>query len=656
MLMLEDPWTPPAVLLAVDLVILTLRASVLHILLVERNVEPFHGALALPGGFLSHDAEGILAAAHRELNEEASLGGSRLHLEQLGTYGAPGRDPRGRVVSVAYLAIAPGLPEPVPGTDAAGAFWRPVDRVLTGRTRLAFDHREIVADGVERARAKLEHTGLAAAFCDETFTISELQAVYEAVWGVALDQRNFSRKVQAVPDFLSVADVSRRATGGRPARLFRADQRAPLYPPIVRPDPTNREETELTDDTVVILTALNLEYAAVRVRLTDLKPYRHPHGTRFEIGTVPGSRCRVVLGLAARGNQATAALAERAIEEFSPAALLFVGVAGALWDGIALGDVVVATKVYTYQGGTSEDDGLKSRPVSWEIPHEIAQLAAHVERTGGWTAGLPTGALVPAVRFGPIAAGEIVQNSRSSREAKYIRERYNDALAIEMEGAGAAQAGHLSGTPVAVIRGISDMADGTKTSDGDGSWQPTAAANAAAFAVGLAQELMAERLQTGRPAQGEADGKSTVRGGRGADAAMQSEGGSDDAGGGAKVRTVAFHNHGAGQIGFQAGQVSGGTFRIGFGPEPTVPVDLSADLAALRDLLGQQRSAGEIDETTYEAAQAELAIASEALAEAATPEGRNTFILALKRLRGLIADVADLATRVAAMLVTAKAL
>jgi nucleoside phosphorylase/ADP-ribose pyrophosphatase YjhB (NUDIX family) len=654
-LMLEDPWTPPTVLLAVDLVILTLRASTLQILLVERSIEPFQGALALPGGFLSHDAEDILTAAHRELNEEASLGGSRLHLEQLGTYGTPGRDPRGRVVSVAYLAIAPGLPEPVPGTDAAGAFWRPVERVLTGRTRLAFDHREIVADGVERARAKLEHTGLAAAFCDETFTISELQAVYEAVWGVALDQRNFYRKVQAVPDFLSAADVSRRATGGRPARLFRADQRALLYPPIARPDPSNSEENQLTDDTVVILTALNLEYAAVRARLTDLKPYRHPRGTRFEIGTVPGSRCRVVLGLAARGNQAAAALAERVIEEFSPAAMLFVGVAGALWDGIALGDVVVASKVYAYHGGTSEDDGLMSRPASWEIPHELAQLAAHVERTGEWTAGLPTGALVPAVRFGPIAAGEIVQNSRSSREAKYIRERYNDALAIEMEGAGAAQAGHLSGTAVAVVRGISDMADGTKSSDGDGSWQPRAAANAAAFAVRLAQELIDDRWQAQTLGQG-GDGDGTVRGGRRADDSMENEGGARDPRGGANVRTVAFNNHATGQIGFQAGQVNGGTFRIGLGSEPTVPVGLAADLAALRDLLEQQRSAGEIDETTYEAAQEELTTASAALAEAATPEGRNTFVLALKRLRGLIADMTDLATRVAAMLVTAKGL
>jgi TIR domain len=123
-----------------------------------------------------------------------------------------------------------------------------------------------------------------------------------------------------------------------------------------------------------------------------------------------------------------------------------------------------------------------------------------------------------------------------------------------------------------------------------------------------------------------------------------------------KVREVTFNNHATGQIGLQAGQVTGGTFWIGSDTDPAAPADLSAHLAALRDLLEQQRSAGRIDETTYKAAQAELAIASDALAGADTPEGRNMFILALKRLRGLIADVTDLATRVAAMIVTAKAL
>ena len=231
----DESWSPPNVLLTVDLVILTLRASALHVLLVERGIEPFAGEQALPGGFLNNAGEDILAAAHRELGEEANLDAARLHLEQLGTYGTPDRDPRARVVSVAYLAIAPGLPEPVAGTDAAAASWRPVDDVLSGHLAVAFDHRQIIADAVERARTRLEHSALATAFCEKAFTISELQRVYEAVWGVPLDQRNFYRKVQAVRGFIVPAASDRRVTSGRPARLFRAGPRTVLYPPLARP-------------------------------------------------------------------------------------------------------------------------------------------------------------------------------------------------------------------------------------------------------------------------------------------------------------------------------------------------------------------------------------------------------------------------------------
>ena len=180
--MTDDSWVPPVVMLAVDLVILTLRDSGLHVLLVERGVEPYKGALAVPGGFLQHPEEDLAAAAHRELSEEADL--DVASLEHLGVYGEPGRDPRGRVVSVAYLAVAPRLPEPVAGTDAADARWQRVDRVLSGDLTLAFDHRRIVQDGVDRARAKLEYSPLATAFCGPTFTITDLQEVYEAVWGV----------------------------------------------------------------------------------------------------------------------------------------------------------------------------------------------------------------------------------------------------------------------------------------------------------------------------------------------------------------------------------------------------------------------------------------------------------------------------------------
>ncbi|MFF1713935.1 NUDIX domain-containing protein [Streptomyces sp. NPDC058268] len=239
-----DSWTPPPVLLTVDLVILTLREGHLCVLLVERGEEPFAGMLALPGGFLNHASESILDAAHRELGEETALDGGLLHLEQLATYGDAGRDPRGRVVSVAHLAIAPRLPEPVAGTDASAASWVPVESVLSRQAKLAFDHGLILADGIERARTKLEFSALATAFCGELFTITDLQQVYEAVWGTTLDTRNFYRKVQAVRGFITPTSSGRRTTGGRPARLFRAGPQTVLSPPLIRPAPPTTQEEE----------------------------------------------------------------------------------------------------------------------------------------------------------------------------------------------------------------------------------------------------------------------------------------------------------------------------------------------------------------------------------------------------------------------------
>jgi 8-oxo-dGTP diphosphatase len=174
-------------------------------------------------------------------------------------------------------------------------------------------------------------------------------------------------------------------------------------------------------------------------------------------------------------------------------ALLFVRVAGALRPSIALGDIVVATHVYAYHGGTSQDDGLKARPRVWEMSHRVQQIAQHLKRTGEWARHLPPSAERPDVVFGPIAAGEIVQDSTISAEAQWIREHYNDACAIEMEAAGVAQAAHLNDSlPVVVIRGISDRADGGKmAADRTGS-QPRAAASAAAFAIALAARLARE--------------------------------------------------------------------------------------------------------------------------------------------------------------------
>lgn len=213
----------------VDLVILTIREGRLCALLVRRGIEPFAGAWALPGGYVL-PAEGLHEAAVRELGEETGIAAA--HLEQLATYGAPDRDPRGRTVTVAWLALAPALGEPAAGSDAAEARWCPVGDIGPGM--LAFDHAGILADGVERARAKLEYTSLATAFCPGEFTVAQLRAVYEAVWGQEIDPRNFHRKVTRTEGFLVPTGRTSTADGGRPAQLFRRGALTHLYPPIVR--------------------------------------------------------------------------------------------------------------------------------------------------------------------------------------------------------------------------------------------------------------------------------------------------------------------------------------------------------------------------------------------------------------------------------------
>ena len=216
--------------LAVDLAILTVRQDALQVLVITRANEPFRGRPALPGGFLRVD-EDITEAAVRELAEETGLDGGRLHLEQLRAYGAPDRDPRGRVVTVAFLAIMPDLPLPVAGSDASTAVWAPVDKV---RGTLSFDHDQILADAVERARSYLEFTTLATTFCAPAFTIGDLRNVYEVVWGRRLDPRNFNRKVVNTPGFVESTGERRIPEVGRPAALYRAGDQKTLNPPIMR--------------------------------------------------------------------------------------------------------------------------------------------------------------------------------------------------------------------------------------------------------------------------------------------------------------------------------------------------------------------------------------------------------------------------------------
>jgi 8-oxo-dGTP diphosphatase len=216
--------------LAVDVAVLTVREGALAVLVITRANEPFRGRPALPGGFL-REGEDIPEAAAREFAEETGLDPTALHLEQLKAYGAPDRDPRGRVVSVAFLAIMPDLPLPTPGSDARGAAWEPVDRV---RGTLSFDHDRILDDAVEQARSRLEFTTLATAFCGAVFTMGDLRRVYEVVWGHELDPRNFSRKVINTPGFVEPTGAHKTSEAGRPAALYRAGGGTTLNPPILR--------------------------------------------------------------------------------------------------------------------------------------------------------------------------------------------------------------------------------------------------------------------------------------------------------------------------------------------------------------------------------------------------------------------------------------
>ena len=202
------------------------------VLLVRRGAAPYRGRWALPGGFVD-EREDLEPAARRELREETGVGGPWLRLEQLGAYGAPRRDPRHRVVSVAFLAVLPPDVAAVAGDDAAAVAWRPVADLL-GSRRLAFDHGRILADAVERLRDRLESTSLATAFLGETFTVAELRRVYEQVWDQPLDPGNFQRKVTGTLGLVEATGERLPSGRGRPAALFRAGRASRIRPPLLR--------------------------------------------------------------------------------------------------------------------------------------------------------------------------------------------------------------------------------------------------------------------------------------------------------------------------------------------------------------------------------------------------------------------------------------
>ncbi len=198
----------------VDLVIFALRDWELQVLLIRRGVAPFKGQWALPGGFV-RDGESLEDAARRELDEETGV--RDVYLEQLFTFGDPDRDPRGRIVTVAYYALLTGEAAPLKaGTDAGAAAWTPARK----HAPLAFDHDRILKYALERLANKLDYTTVGFQLLPRKFTLSQLQRVYEAVLGRTLDKRNFRRKL-AVLDILTPLDEWVQDGPSRPAQLYR---------------------------------------------------------------------------------------------------------------------------------------------------------------------------------------------------------------------------------------------------------------------------------------------------------------------------------------------------------------------------------------------------------------------------------------------------
>lgn len=203
----------PAV--ATDIVIFTIREEKLELLLIKRKGAPFKGAWGLPGGFVNPD-EDLEACAKRELAEETGVTG--VYLEQLYTFGSPTRDPRERVISVAYYALAPADRINLrASSDAAAVDWFSVDALPP----LAFDHHDIVEKARERLVSKLEYSTIALRFMPEKFTLSELQAVYEIIRGEPMDKRNFRKWLLGLGR-IEETQEERREGNHRPAKLYRA--------------------------------------------------------------------------------------------------------------------------------------------------------------------------------------------------------------------------------------------------------------------------------------------------------------------------------------------------------------------------------------------------------------------------------------------------
>lgn len=197
-----------------DAVIFTIADNKLRLLLIKRGAEPDKGAWAIPGGFLELD-EDLDDCARRELKEETGL--DNIYLEQLHTFGTPDRDPRERVITVAYYAITSNADmEPTAASDASDAKWFPIDQL----PKLAFDHDKIINMAHSRLKFNLDYSAIAFQFLPETFTLSEAQRVYEIIGNSRLDKRNFRKSITS-SGLIKEAGKMRRDGNHRPARLYR---------------------------------------------------------------------------------------------------------------------------------------------------------------------------------------------------------------------------------------------------------------------------------------------------------------------------------------------------------------------------------------------------------------------------------------------------
>ncbi len=204
-----------------DAVVFTIYDDKLKLLLIKRGLDPFKGSWAIPGGFLELN-EDLEDCARRELSEETGI--ENIYLQQLHTFGDPKRDPRERVVSVAYYAIAPKVEmNPIANSDAIDAAWFSIDKL----PQLAFDHCEIITMAHKRLVSDLDRSSVVFQFLPETFTLSQIQRVYEIIRNNRLDKRNFRKRITG-SGLIKETGETRREGNHRPARLYRINEQIAL--------------------------------------------------------------------------------------------------------------------------------------------------------------------------------------------------------------------------------------------------------------------------------------------------------------------------------------------------------------------------------------------------------------------------------------------